>query len=197
MLKYQIVLVIVGVAMIGWLYSRPKVIVKNKEAVKLDQPKPAPSSDAPDSLHNNIIPEEALSKIEILKKSFIEASGKEEKIRIADSLANIYKGNNRFDSAARYKELIAQLSPELKNLESAGDMLSDAANLSANTDRVKSYSERARRYYEEILNKFPENLEVKSKLAMTYISTETPMTGIKMLREVVEKDPNNQLAIYN
>jgi cytochrome c-type biogenesis protein CcmH/NrfG len=32
---------------------------------------------------------------------------------------------------------------------------------------------------------------------MTYVTTETPMAGIKMLREVVEKDPDNVLANFN
>lgn len=32
---------------------------------------------------------------------------------------------------------------------------------------------------------------------MTYVATETPMKGITMLREVVEKDPNNEMANFN
>jgi len=35
------------------------------------------------------------------------------------------------------------------------------------------------------------------KLGVTYTITATPMQGIKMIREVLEKEPENQLAIFN
>jgi Flp pilus assembly protein TadD len=32
---------------------------------------------------------------------------------------------------------------------------------------------------------------------MTYVAGSEPMTGIMMLREVIEQEPENELAIYN
>ncbi|HWA35256.1 MAG TPA: tetratricopeptide repeat protein, partial [Cyclobacteriaceae bacterium] len=50
--------------------------------------------------------------------------------------------------------------------------------------------------YGEILDKQPDNLEVKTKMAMTWLSS-APMKGVGMLREVLAKDPRNELALFN
>jgi cytochrome c-type biogenesis protein CcmH/NrfG len=118
-------------------------------------------------------------------------------VKFADSLSSVYKKNNRFDSAAFYKEMIAELRPEGKAFENVADMYNEAANTSVDPNRIKDYSEKARVYYEKVIKTQPDNLDAKSKLAMTYVTTETPMAGIKMLREVVEKDPDNVLANFN
>ena len=49
---------------------------------------------------------------------------------------------------------------------------------------------------ENVLNE-PENLEAKTKLAMTYLTSSNPMQGIMMLREVLAVDPENELALFN
>ncbi|HYG37401.1 MAG TPA: tetratricopeptide repeat protein [Cytophagales bacterium] len=199
MSKYQIILVIVGIALIGWLYSLPKVVVKsNKQPESAKAPQASSSShSSADSLKNIDFSEEASSKISDFRTQFNAASDKTTKIRIADSIATVFKENRSFDSAAYYKKIIAQLSPDKTNLENAGDAFADAANFSAEMDKVRANSEEARRYYEQILQSAPDDLNVKSKIAMTYISSENPMAGITMLREVVQKDPNNELAIFN
>ena len=199
MSKYQIILIIVGVALIGLLFSLPKSIVTNKKQKIGNGEEPQPSStvhaNATDSLH--AISEEGISKIRDFQKSLALSKNNEEKIRYADSLSLVYRRNNRFDSAAYFKELIAELSPKEENLENAADMYSEAANFSIDPKKVKDLSDKARVYYEKVLAGQPENLNAKSKLAMTYVSTETPMKGIAMLREVVEKDPDNEMANFN
>jgi len=34
-------------------------------------------------------------------------------------------------------------------------------------------------------------------MAMTYVNTENPMQGIALLREVLQQDPTNELALFN
>ena len=41
------------------------------------------------------------------------------------------------------------------------------------------------------------NLETKSKLAMTYVTTDSPMKAIGLLKEVVKEDPANETALFN
>lgn len=199
MLKYQIGLVVIGVALVGWLYSLPKVVVDNKKQASVESGhvnEPAKNS-APDTLHDIKIPKEVLSKIQVFESAFIKATEKKNKIRFADSLAVTYQYNKKYDSAAKYREVIAELEPNSKTLEAAADVFTEAANFSVDQNKVKVNSAKAQQYYLEVLKKSPDNLDVKSKLAMTYVNTETPMAGIKILREVVEKDPDNQLAIFN
>lgn len=200
MSKYQIVLVIVAVALIGLLYNLPKIIVSNKKQQLDKNIQPQASSSVhnnADSLNIKTIPNEELNQVKTLQRALVGSADKSEKIKLADSLASIYKKNNRFDSAAYYKELISELSPSQETWEKAGDMYAEAASFSADPKDVNDNSERARKYYDQILKEAPKNLNVKSKMAMTYVSTETPMVGIKMLREVVEEDPNNEIAIFN
>lgn len=199
MSKYQIILVLVGIVLVGWLFSLPKSIVTNNKQKIAESKEPQPSSsvhnNSSDSLHT--ISEEGISKIRSFRSSLSASNSQIEKIRFADSLSSVYKKNNRFDSAAYYKELIAELAPEEKNFESVADLYNEAANISIDPQKIKSFSEKSKMYYEKVLKIKPGNLDAKSKLAMTYVSTETPMTGIKLLREVVEKDPDNILANFN
>jgi tetratricopeptide (TPR) repeat protein len=58
-------------------------------------------------------------------------------------------------------------------------------------------AKKAQEYYNRVLEENSLMLDVKSKLAMTYVTGSNPMQGIIMLREVLEEDPNNELAIYN
>jgi Flp pilus assembly protein TadD len=37
----------------------------------------------------------------------------------------------------------------------------------------------------------------KANMAMTYLNTENPMQGIMMLREILEEDPTNEVALFN
>jgi len=55
----------------------------------------------------------------------------------------------------------------------------------------------AAKYYENVLELNPDNLDIKAKLAMTYITTETPMKGVMLLKEVISANPNHQEALYN
>jgi len=55
----------------------------------------------------------------------------------------------------------------------------------------------AAKYYKSVLELNPDNLDVKAKLAMTYITTDTPMKGVMLLREIISANPNHQEALYN
>ena len=52
-------------------------------------------------------------------------------------------------------------------------------------------------YFEKALTQDPNNLLVKTNLAMTYVDTPTPMKGITLLREVIEQEPTYIPALFN
>lgn len=199
MSKYQIIVVVVGIVLIGWLYSLPKSVVKGESEAEGSKVPEASSSahSSADSLKAENPSKDVSLEIKSYQKEFRSATDITTKASIADSLASIYKRSRSFDSAAYYKKIVAELLPSKGTLESLADAYSEAANFSSDPEKVKSFSEESRKYYEEVLKSAPDDLNVKSKVAMTYISSEDPMAGIKMLREVVEKDPNNELAVFN
>jgi len=52
-------------------------------------------------------------------------------------------------------------------------------------------------FYGLVLKEKPNELNVKSNMAMTYVTTSTPMQGIILLREVIAQDPDNESALMN
>ena len=63
--------------------------------------------------------------------------------------------------------------------------------------KQNALAEKTRSFFTKVLEAEPKNLEVKTKMAMTYISSSSPMQGILMLREVLKEDPENELALFN
>ena len=64
-------------------------------------------------------------------------------------------------------------------------------------EEANTYSEKAGYYYELLLKDDPSRLDIKNKLAMTYISSANPMQGITLLREILEADPENENGLFN
>ena len=108
-----------------------------------------------------------------------------------------YKGAAYFDSAAWFADKIASETGDIKDKKNAGELYYEAFSHALDESRAKAYGQKASAYLEQVLAQQPSNLEIKNKLAMTYVSTTNPMQGIKMLREVLEEDKNNQTAIFN
>ena len=148
-------------------------------------------------MHTFEIPDSLRAKIESLYDSYKNAENQEKRFIFADSLAKAYKTVGKLDSLAKYSEIRALEDPSFENLLTAGDGYYEAFNFAVEPSKRNALAEKARDYYNRILEEDPSLLDVKSKLAMTYVSGSEPMTGIMMLREVLEKDPDNEMAIYN
>jgi len=88
------------------------------------------------------------------------------------------------------------MKPTALNWAKTADVYVEAYNF-ASDENKPALNEKARGYYNKILDKDPGNLEVKSKLALTYVGGENPMQGIKILKEVLQTDPKNESALYN
>jgi tetratricopeptide (TPR) repeat protein len=155
------------------------------------------SSTSGDVEHIHEIPDSLKAELESLYESFNNAENQEKRFIFADSLAKAYKTVGKLDSLAKYSEVRALEIPTIENLIAAGNGYYDAFNFAVDPSKRNSLAERARYYYKRILEENPEMLDIKSKLAMTYVAGSEPMTGIMMLREVIEADPENELAIYN
>ncbi|HEX8547965.1 MAG TPA: tetratricopeptide repeat protein, partial [Cytophagaceae bacterium] len=131
-----------------------------------------------------------------LTNKFLSFSEKEKKITFADSLAKYYRKLHSYDSSAKYFEEAANLSPTEDRLIKAGDAYYDAYSISPDESKA-GYTEKARGFYNKVLAKSPKNLDVKTKVALTYIGSESTMEGVTLLREVIKEDPKNESAIYN
>lgn len=74
----------------------------------------------------------------------------------------------------------------------------DAFRMAGDTSLRSLLVTKAINSYSKVLEFNPENLNAKTDLGACYADgTSEPMKGIMMLREVVEKDPNHEMAQYN
>jgi tetratricopeptide (TPR) repeat protein len=198
MTKSRIFLFVFIVVSAVGLYLLPRYVVSNNSPEIESQNTANPvSPGTTDDTHAHEIPDSLKADLESLYDSYINAENREKRFIFADSLAEAYKTVGKLDSLAKYSEIRALEVPSLENLISAGNGYYEAFNFAVNPSKRNSLAEKARNYYSRVLEEDPSLLDIKSKLAMTYVTGSEPMTGIMMLREVIEQEPNNELAIYN
>lgn len=203
MTKSKILLLLAIVTSTVLLYMLPRYVVNNTSqgisnntTVNTDS---GPESQTPtlEHVHSVQLPDSMGPIFKRLYESFEIADNQEKRIIFADSLAKAYKIVGKLDSVAKYSEIKAIEKPSIENFIFAGDGYYNAFNLAIDQAKRKFLAEKVQEYYTRVLNENSSLLNVKSKLAMTYVAGSNPMQGIMMLREVLEEDPNNELAIYN
>ncbi|MDB5257342.1 MAG: hypothetical protein JWM14_2037 [Chitinophagaceae bacterium] len=198
----QISIVILSLAGVVSFFMLPKVVVENEKdgaAEKNLTSKSVRDNELNTEMaatHTVKVQESDLNVLADLKKQLVKASNTEKKLIFADSLSAYYRKLQQYDSAAFYKELAAELSPSEARWASTGERYEEAFNFAIGDER-KTYLKKAQSYYNKVLDQDPKNLEVKSKLAMTYVSGEQPMKGVGLLKEVLKDDPENQTALFN
>jgi outer membrane protein len=193
MLKTRIILIIISGLLIGGLFLLPKVVVDN------DAPIAEPSGENPQpasEVHARVAPN-ITSSIRRLRAQYTEGSGNQKNAIFADSLANLYQEAGKFDSAAWFSEASSKFFNTIESWIKTGDHYYQAYTFAIDQKKQSQLAGKAQEYYQKVLDKNPKHLEVKTKLAMTYISSPNPMQGIMLLREVLEQDPKNELALYN
>ena len=198
MKKPMLVVMVLTGALVGVLYNLPKVIVNDSKGLKVE--KTSATADSASHLsdtHSVSISPEQLSRINHLRNNYLAETNKEKKLKFADSLAAAFNQVSKPDSAAKYLEVKALLEPTISHLLQAGNGYYDAFGFTVDAERANQFGEKARDYYLKVLDKNPGVLEAKSKMAMTYITTSSPMQGIMLLREVIAEDPKNELALFN
>ena len=148
-----------------------------------------------DENHTQASPE-ILAAIRQLRVQHGDHLSNEKNAIFADSLANLYVAAGKFDSAAWFAEEASKFFNTAECWIKAGDHYYQAYTFALEEAKQKLLAEKAREYFNKVLDANPKNLEVKTKLAMTYVSS-NPMQGVTMLREVLAEDPANELALLN
>jgi outer membrane protein len=190
MLKTRIIL-IVACALVVWLiFLLPKSVVENEAEM---QKPTAPVAD----LHTRATPELQLA-IRQLKAKLATEPEKRNSAIFADSLASLYEKAMQYDSAAYFAGQANTFFESPERTFKAGNAFYQAFTFAMDELTRKPLAFSARSYYEKILAKNPNNLEVKTKIAMTYFGTgEAPMQGVSLLREVLAQDPKFKPALFN
>ncbi len=196
MLKSRLIVLVVAIIVVIGLFLLPKIVVDNdneqlEEATTTEVKKDSENTVELDSQHQSGISEEMQLQIDQLRNNYLSAKNKEKSAIFADSLALLFKEASKLDSAAKYTELATN------NLEAVGDAYYDAFSFAVDAKKANELGAKVRFYYQKILADDASRLDIKTKIAMTYVSTDNPMSGIMMLREVLESDPTNEEALFN
>jgi tetratricopeptide (TPR) repeat protein len=140
-----------------------------------------------DSLKNDILS---------LQQKFNQSDKNEEKAAIASSLAALWAAANVASLEAYYLFQAADLNKNPQGLALAGDRLLTLFRVSQDTVIKNNLITFALRSLETASRLDPDNLELKVRLGAAYVEgTPEPMKGITLLREVVDKDPENVEAL--
>src|SRR4051812_4734539 len=196
MLKTRIILIVSSAIVIWLLFLLPKVVVDNKEKDIANQP--AASQEQPEKSDIHVkAPQKLLDHISKLRQKY-QGTGRNEKNAIfADSLISLYAEAGKFDSAAWFAEEASKFFNTVESWTKAGDNYYQAYTFALDQAKQNALASKAQEFYGKVLKAEPKNQNVKTKMAMTYMTSSSPMQGIKMLREVLADDPKNELALFN
>lgn len=183
MKKPQILISVFGIILVLGLYQLPRVVVENDaEAAVETHDFEISSTDA-----------QAISSL----KQLIATSEKEKSSSFADSLAKYFLRYGMLDSARQVSEAMLERDSSLITKEKAVEILYRIFERAGSGDEASIQAVRLRPLIESLLEAKPNDLSLKNKLAMTLVTTENPMSGIQVLREIVADDPNNREALIN
>lgn len=186
--KAQIYLSVGALALVVVLYQLPRSVVENDQLQEVE-------TSAQPSSHGFEVPQEVRARMNQLITLVDEAENVDKKTNFAHSLASYYLDYGNLDSANVWAGQIEGWEDGPSKL--AGDIYFKAFERSQNQENAKLYAEKAKAILQELVGKDPSDLFLKNRLAMTYVLSETPMSGIAMLREVLEQDPTNRQATLN
>ena len=194
MLKKRLLIAGICAIVIWLLFLLPKAVVENESEMA--------SAPAKDSVASHIqsfanTPDGVREQIQNLREKFAAGTSNEKNAIFADSLATLYKAANQYDSAAWFAEEASKFFNNVDSWIKTGDNYYQAYTLALDAGKQQALALKAQEYYGKVLKRNPDALNVKTNLAMTYLTTANPMQGITLLREVLKQDPKNELALFN
>jgi outer membrane protein len=195
MFKTRFILVIACAIVIWLIFLLPKAVVENESQLKeVDSTKS--QSSVPARGHSDIPP--ALTRsIKTLRAQYLRGSSNQKNAIFADSLRSLYTQAGQFDSAAWFAEQGATFFNTTESYLKAGNSYYEAYTFALQPEKQKTMAEKAQLWLGKSIEANPKNLEARTKMAMTYLSSPSPMKGIQMMREVLAEDPKNEFALFN
>lgn len=200
MKRSQLILLAGGIIATAGLYALPKAVVDTKgdtDSISQENEETTSPISDPVSLHEADLSSDQIAEIVSLRAQSDGGESSEGKVSAALALADIYQELSKYDSAGYYLGLAFEEKQELELAEKAGLAYYEAFSFALDPDKVAKTAELTRGYLSKVLDKDPSRLDLKTKVAMTYVSSSNPMQGITMMREILEQDPQNEDALFN
>lgn len=205
--KFVLLVIISAAALTVGLYTLPKVVVQNENkqlevsstgghATQNQSEHNDQATSTPAAPHDKPLLPAQQKRLATLQTGFATA-GPAQKEAAGEKLISFFRDVARYDSAAHYAELLATAQASEQQLVRAGDAYFEAYTFAVDPKKTALLGQKARDFYQQALTKNPNLLAAKANMAMTYVNTDSPMQGIMLLREVLQQDPTNELALFN
>ena len=197
------IILFLGLAISALIFQLPKGNVSNKTATSVagganrDAESTETAQAESESSHATPLNPEQQKQIAGLKVTLQQAKTEAQQVSALEKLASAFIGAEKYDSAAYYAANYADKHATLPHVLRAGQLYFEAQTYAINVKKGQILGDKARTYFEKALSLDPNNLLVKTNMAMTYVDTPTPMKGISLLREVIEQEPTFVPAIFN
>jgi len=183
MKRQQLLVSILGVVLVILIYQLPRVVVENDQEAEIGS-------------HSFEVTREDRIAMSALKSQLMSASAEKNSI-FADSLAGYYLKYGQFDSAEWVVDEMLTRDSSLSAKFLAIETLYQLFARAVSPEEADKRATELKPLLETAVSERPGDLSLKNKLAMTIISSEAPMVGVQMLREVLEADANNREALIN
>jgi len=208
MKKAQIVVIVVVVAIVGYLYALPiKGLVKPKEGhanngmVTGSKPVAATtiSADMVSVTAKTAIGANLSVKITDLEDQLKKATDEKQKADLQRQLAKQWDDVNQPAPAAFYYLELARKDNKFEDWLTAGTRFNDAYRFSQDSTIQAGLVANSVEAFQNATKLKPDNLDAKAGLGVADVNggAPSPMTGIGLLLEVVAKDPGNRPATLN
>jgi tetratricopeptide (TPR) repeat protein len=201
MKKNFVVIILLALGLTWGLFSLPRVTKSknNKSAVAANRdkkPEISQENEKATATEHSEISVSVKTAISKQKEVFEKALG-DKKVLEGLKLAELWASNQFYDSAALVSENLVKVSPNQNNILITADYYYKAYTYALDPEKVNSMGEKTREYYNKALAINPGLLLAKTNMAMTYTTSQTPMQGIMLLREVIAESPDYEPALFN
>jgi outer membrane protein len=194
MLKTRIILILASAIVIWLVFLLPKAVVENESQLKGEDSVETQTS-IPAKGHSNV-PVALTNSIKTLRAQYLTDASNQKNAIFADSLGGLYTQSGQFDSAAWFSEQSATFFKTTESYLKAGNSYYEAYTFAINKEKQNVLAEKAREWLGKVIEANPKNLDAKSKIALTYFSSNPPQ-GVALIREVLAEDPKNEFALFN
>ncbi len=207
MRQKQIVVLIVVVAIMGYLFSLPvKGLIKPKEA-RTSSGVVSPNRAVNAGINVNYVSTAAktaigtglAAEIATLESSLKTAVNETEKLKLQKQLAKKWDDVNQPAPGAFYYQAIAEKQNTYQNWVDAGSRFNDAYKTTQDTSAQPVFVMNSVTAFKNALKLQPNGLDAKTGLGVAYVNggAASPMQGIVLLLDVVKQDPSNRNANLN
>ena len=197
----QVLIIVAMLVLVGFLFTREiKGLVKPKDEVaempaEVNSPIAQLDIDEVSNTAKNLVSTASTKEITVIENAYQSASGSD-KFKNAAILAQRWDDLEQAIPSAMYLEVVATNEPTSTNWVTTGDRYLKAFNNTPADNDIKSVLlQKANIAFKNSLDLDSTLTDAKTGLGITIVNgAGAPMEGIKLLMDVVAKDPKNLKA---